>query len=107
MPVPADDIPRLPGSIGHAVLHLIRSRGLLERSSVDALNDAWKKTVGPELAQYSRAVRIRGGIVDVAVTNSATLQELRSFLHETTLKQLQEILPDSGIRGLRYRRTPS
>lgn len=109
MPGPAEEIPlsRLPGSIGHAVLHLIRSRGLLERSAVDALNDAWKKTVGPELAQHSRAVKIRNGIVDVAVSNSAALQELRSYLHESSLKQLQEILPDSGIRQLRYRRTPS
>jgi hypothetical protein len=43
----------------------------------------------------------------VAVTNSAALQELRSYLHESTLKKLQEQLPESAIRALRYRRTRS
>ncbi|MGV2340894.1 MAG UNVERIFIED_CONTAM: DUF721 domain-containing protein [Planctomycetaceae bacterium] len=100
----SDDLPRIPGSIGNAVQRLIRSRGLLERSATDLLNDAWKQAVGPELARHSRAIKIREGTLEVAVTNSAALHEIHSYHQESILKQLQAKLPDSGIRALRCRR---
>ena len=100
----SDELPRLPGSIGNAIQRLIRTRGLLERSATDVLNDAWKQAAGPELARHSRAVKIRDGILEVAVTNSAALQEIHSYHQESILNLLQTKLPDSGIRALRCRR---
>lgn len=99
-----DDISRLPGSIGNAVQRLIRSRGLLERSATDLLDDALKQAVGPELARHCRVIKIRDGTLEVAVTNSAALQEIHSYHQESILRQLQTKLPDSGIRALRCRR---
>ncbi|MFM7055887.1 MAG: DUF721 domain-containing protein [Planctomycetota bacterium] len=104
---PTDELPRLPGSLGHLVQRLIRTRGLLERSATDVLNDAWKQAVGPDLAPHSRAVKIRNGVLEVAVSNSAALQEIHSYHQESILRHLQTTLPDSGIRALRCRRARS
>ncbi|MEY4187031.1 MAG: DUF721 domain-containing protein [Planctomycetaceae bacterium] len=99
------EIPRgLPGSLGQAVFRLIRERGLVGRSETDALDAEWKAVVGPEVGRRSAARKIKDGILEVAVTNSAVLQELRGFLHEAVLQQLQQRLPNSGIRGIRYKR---
>lgn len=97
------EIPRgLPGSLGQAIFRLIRERGLAGRSEADALDAEWKSVVGPDAGRHSAARKIRDGILEVAVTNGAILQELRGFLHETVLQQLQQRLPNSGIRGIRY-----
>ncbi|MFM7864872.1 MAG: DUF721 domain-containing protein, partial [Planctomycetaceae bacterium] len=81
---------------------LIRERGLAGRSEADALDAEWKSVVGPDAGRHSAARKIKDGILEVAVTNGAILQELRGFLHETVLQQLQQRLPNSGIRGIRY-----
>ncbi|MFM7921277.1 MAG: DUF721 domain-containing protein, partial [Planctomycetaceae bacterium] len=72
------------------------------RSEADALDAEWKSVVGPDAGRHSAARKIKDGILEVAVTNGAILQELRGFLHETVLQQLQQRLPNSGIRGIRY-----
>jgi predicted nucleic acid-binding Zn ribbon protein len=92
----------LPGSLGQAVFRLIRERGLAGRSETDALDSEWKAVVTAEVGRRSTARKIKDGILEVAVTNSAVLQELRGFLHETVLQQMQQRLPNSGIRGIRY-----
>jgi Dna[CI] antecedent, DciA len=84
------------------VSKLIRRRGLVERSSNTGLESAWKKAVGEELAARSSARRLNAGILEVIVTNSAALEQLRGFLHGDVLDALQRQLPDSGIRGIRY-----
>jgi hypothetical protein len=40
--------------------------------------------------------------VEVVVSNSATLEELRGYMHETVLEQMKVSLPQSGIRSIRY-----
>jgi len=98
----ADDIPSMPGSLGNALFRLIRQKGLMNRSATDTLDAEWKLIVGPELARRSHARKIKDGIVEVAVTNSAVLEELRGYMHEEILQQLKTRLPDSEIRGVRY-----
>ncbi len=98
----SEDSPALPGSLGNALFKLIRQKGLMNRSATDALDAEWKQIVGPELARRSNARKIKDGIVEVAVTNSAVLEELRGYMHQGVLEQLKARLPDSGIRGLRY-----
>jgi len=99
-----DSALRIPGQVGNAVLRLIREKGLMNRGASSVLNSEWAAIVGTELAQRSRAKRIRNGVVEVSVSNSAVLEELRGFMHQQVLEELQKRLPESGIRGIRYRR---
>jgi len=91
-----------PSRLGNAVSRLIRHRGLAERSRHHQLAAEWKKAVGPELAARSSVRRLRGGILEVAVSNGAALEQLRGFLHQTVLKDMQQAMPDSEIRDIRY-----
>lgn len=91
-----------PSLLRNALTQLIRRRGLTNRSAAESLDAEWKRIVGPELGRCSTARRVRDGVVEVAVTNSAALAELRGFLHESVLCQMQSSLPQSGIRAIRY-----
>jgi predicted nucleic acid-binding Zn ribbon protein len=84
---------------------LIRTRGLANRTATDELSMVWTRIVGPELGQRSRPRKINNGIVEVVVTNGAALEQLRSYLHESVLTQLQSSLPQSAIRGIKYIRS--
>ncbi len=94
-----------PASLKSAILRLIRSKGLVNRSASEALDSEWKRIVGPELGRRSTARRIRNGVVEVVVSNGAVLEELRSYLHESALAQMQASLPESNIKAIKYVRT--
>ncbi len=91
-----------PSSLKNALTRLIRRKGLVNRNAAEALNAEWHRIVGPDIARRSRAGRIRDGVLEVLVTNSAAMEELRSYLHESVLEQLQSSLPESNIRSIRY-----
>jgi predicted nucleic acid-binding Zn ribbon protein len=91
-----------PTSLKNALLRLIRSKGLVNQSAAQTLDSEWKRIVGPELGRRSTARRVRNGVVEVVVTNGAVLEELRGFVHESALSQMQASLPESAIRAIRY-----
>lgn len=91
-----------PALLGDILSKLIRRKGLAETSAVDQLDVAWKQAVGAELASRSSAARLRGGVLEVVVTNSAAMEQLRSYLNQSVLEKLQAALPQSGIRSIRY-----
>ena len=101
----SDETLSTPSSLKSALTRLIRRKGLVNRSAAEALNAEWSRIVGPEIGRRSRARRIRDGVVEVVVTNSAALEELRGFMHEAVLAQMQASLPESGIRSIRYVRS--
>lgn len=98
----SDEALSSPSSLKNALTRLIRRKGLVNRSAAEALNAEWNRIVGPEIGRRSRARKIRDGIVEVVVTNSAAMEELRGYLHETVLQQMQTSLPESNIRAIRY-----
>ena len=91
-----------PSTLKNALMRFIRSTGVVNRSAAESLDAEWKRIVGPELGRRSTARKVRDGIVEVVVTNSATLEELRGFMHETVLEQMRTSLPQSNIRSIRY-----
>ena len=98
----SDEALSSPSSLKHALTRLIRRKGLVNRSATEALNAEWTRIVGQEIGRRSRARRIRDGVLEVVVTNSATMEELRGYLHQTVLQQIQISLPESHIRSIRY-----
>ncbi|MCA9059009.1 MAG: DUF721 domain-containing protein, partial [Planctomycetaceae bacterium] len=88
-----------PQQLGSVLGRLIRKRGLADRSAAAELDGTWKKLVGEDLGRHSKAQRLRAGVLEVDVFNSAVLEQLRGFLHQELLKQLQLQLPKSEIKG--------
>ena len=98
----SDEALSSPSSLKNSLTRLIRRKGLVNRSAAEALNAEWNRIVGQKIGQRSTARRIKDGVLEVAVTNSAALEELRGYLHETVLQQMQTSLPESNIRAIRY-----
>ena len=93
---------RKPKTIGNVLAQLITARGY-GRIQADAdFADAWCKAIGPALAKFTRAGRLRRGILEITAANSLTIQEL-TFQKQQVLTKLQTQLPDAKIRDLKFR----
>jgi predicted nucleic acid-binding Zn ribbon protein len=77
-------------------------RGFGRVQSAAAYEEAWQKAAGELAAKYTRVGALRGGKLEVVVTNSVLIQEL-VFQKAVLLKTLNQLLPGQGIKDLRFR----
>ena len=64
------------------------------------LRNRWAEVVGERVAEKTQPQSIRDRILTVAVANSSWLNEL-SFMRGTILQQIQDLLPDRAVEGIR------
>lgn len=95
-------MPRGPEKIGDILSQLMARRGFARVQSAAAYDDAWKRAAGEMLAQYTRVGQLKRGKLEITVTNSVLVQELQ-FQKGDLLAALNRILPDQGIKDLRFR----
>jgi predicted nucleic acid-binding Zn ribbon protein len=93
---------RKPKKISDIVAQLITARGYGRIQADASFGAAWQAAVGPVLAKYTHAGRLRRGVFEVTVANSMTIQEL-TFQKQQLLTKLRTELPDAKIRDLRFR----
>ena len=77
-------------------------RGFAREQAAAACQEAWGRAAGPLAVEHTRAGSVRRGALEVIVASSTLLQEL-SFQKSQLLKTLSELLPDEGIRDIRFR----
>lgn len=97
---------RQPGTLGRWLPRLIASTGIASQQADQGLAQAWEQVAGTEFGPHSRPGRVRHGQLEVHVRDSMTVQEI-TFQQTRLLAALQQALPDSRIRGLRFRVDPS
>jgi predicted nucleic acid-binding Zn ribbon protein len=93
---------RGPQSIGNVLSELMARRGYARIQSAAAYEAAWAEAAGPLAAKYTRPGQLRRGTLEVLVANSTLVQEL-GFQKQTLLESLAKLLPDGGIKNLRFR----
>jgi len=93
---------RGPQAIGNVLSELMSRRGFARVQSAAVYDEAWRQAAGPLIAKYTRVGLLRRGMLEVVVAHSTLVQEL-GFQKQTLLKTLAELLPDEGIKGLRFR----
>ena len=93
---------RGPQAIGNVLSELMARRGFARVQSAEAVEAAWCEAAGPLAAKYTRVGQRRGVALEVIVANSTLVQEL-GFQKQELLKTLGELLPDEGIKCLRFR----
>jgi len=76
-----------PQRLGGVLKALLERLPLRERLREHAVWPHWHDAVGPTIAQHARPVRIRRGVLCVAVDSSVWMQELQ-FLKESIQAQL-------------------
>jgi predicted nucleic acid-binding Zn ribbon protein len=91
-----------PETIGNILSELMARRGFGRVQSTEALEAAWREAAGPLAAQYTRVGTIRRGTLEIIVANSTLVQEFGYQKHDI-LATLQQLLPDEGIKSLRFR----
>jgi predicted nucleic acid-binding Zn ribbon protein len=91
-----------PQRLANVLAELMARRGYGRVQSTEAYEAAWRQAAGSLAAQYSRVGQLRRGSLEILVANSTLMQEL-TFQKAALVKKLAELLPDEGIRGLRFR----
>ncbi|MGO8689256.1 MAG: DUF721 domain-containing protein [Thermoguttaceae bacterium] len=91
-----------PEAIGNILPELMARRGYARVQSAAQYEAAWREAAGPLVAQYSRVGGLRRGKLEVVVTSSTLMQEL-GFQKADLLEALARLLPDQGIKDLRFR----
>jgi predicted nucleic acid-binding Zn ribbon protein len=93
---------RGPQTIGNVLSELMSRRGYARIQSAETYDAAWRQAAGPLAAKYTRPGQLRRGTLEVIVANSTLMQEL-GFQKQALLQSLTELLPDQGIKNLRFR----
>jgi len=93
---------RGPQPIGEVITELMARRGFAREQSAAAYEAAWREAAGPLAARYSRPGRLCRGTLEVLVANSTLVQEF-GFQKMALLHALERLLPDDGIRNLRFK----
>ena len=84
------------------IADLLARRGFGRVQTTEAYEQAWRQAAGPLAGQYTRVGTLRRGTLEVIVLNSTLVQEL-TFQKATLLAALNRLLPEQGIRNLRFR----
>jgi len=93
---------RYPRKIGSIVNQLMSRRGYAQVQTIGEMERVFKSVVGEELANTCRCGNVNRGTLEVAVSDSVSIQEL-SFRKRPVIKALQKEFPSSGIKDIRFR----
>ena len=93
---------RQPKQINNVIAQVMQKRGYAQVRAAGERDQAWRSVAGEELQSNTQIGELRRGVFEVLVANSLLMQEL-TFRKEDLLAGLQEALPESHIKQLRFR----
>lgn len=91
-----------PAKLALVLQNLVRRKGLAEQSAEQELDRVWKTVAGKRAADSSYVRKLRGGVLEIGVTNRAILEELNSYLRQDLLLAMQQQYPDPPIVSLKF-----
>lgn len=91
-----------PKKISSILSQLITAKAYAATSSNTELEETWATAVGPLLAKQSQAFRLYRSKLEVTVSSSTMMQELK-FEEHRLLKKIQAALPNNKITGLKFK----
>jgi predicted nucleic acid-binding Zn ribbon protein len=94
-----------PQPIGDVLAQLMARRGYARVQSGNDCGEAWRQAAGEAIAARSRAMHVRGGVLEVLVSHSTLVQEL-GYQKPALLARLAELLPDARIHDWKLRVGP-
>jgi predicted nucleic acid-binding Zn ribbon protein len=93
---------RSPKKLGNVLAQLVNRRGYAQIRAAGEREEAWEAVAGEQLAKVSQMSSLRRGVFEVVIGNSLMMQEL-TFRKKELLRALQQILPDAGIKQLKFK----
>ena len=95
--------PGAPPTLGAALAELIRIKGVAGGGGDAQLSKHWREAAGDRVADRTRVVGVRHGVLHVGVQNSALLGELAGFHKHRLLAAMRDRLPETGLRGVKFK----
>ena len=92
-----------PQTLGAALSELFALKGYAGSNSNAELAAAWNEIAGDRFAQRTRVMGIHRGVLQVAVSSSAMMNELASFHQPRLVNDLQAKRPDWKIKAIKFR----
>ena len=89
-------------TIGSVMGQLLAKKGYGQVQAAKSCDSAWQEALGSRFQKDTRCGSVRGGILEVTVSNSLVLQEL-TFMKAQLVKQLASLAPEQKITGLRFK----
>ena len=90
-----------PKPISEVLSRLMTRRGYANVQTNFEWGEAWKKAAG-SLAGRTRPGRLKNGVLEIVVQDSATLQEL-TFQKRQLLAALSQLVPQHKVKDLRLK----
>ena len=87
--------------IGDIIPSIIVRYGLQNQRDTEAFSASWSAAVGEPFSKVSRITGLKRGVLEVAVSHSAFIQEL-SFRQAELLEAMQTANPDEKIRKIKF-----
>jgi len=95
--------PGTPPTLGAALAELIRIKGVAGSGESTQLAKDWRAAAGDRIADRTRVIGVRHGVLHVGVQNSALLGELASFHKDRLLDEMRRRMPESRLRGVKFK----
>ena len=86
--------------VGQILARVMKGLGLEDKLRERELIENWPNIVGPEIARFSQALRVRGGVLYLKVDSPAWGQELH-FLKPQLLERVNESCGPGLIKDIR------
>jgi len=91
-----------PRPLSAVLSELVSLRGLARSGGTAELASLWREAAGAEIAERTRVLGVKRGVLQVAVSNASLLSELASFHHAALLDVLKR-QPHLKIHDLKFR----
>ena len=90
-------------SLGRVLARVLKGKRFYEKKRYGALVEAWRQTVGEEVAAHTRISRFDHGRLTVEVDTPILMHELTGFLRSAILQQIQSAPGGEDVADLRFR----
>lgn len=91
-----------PAQLGSLLAEVVRRRGIAEQSATRELNATWSRVAGNRIGQHSFVRKLRGGVLEIAVSNGTVLEELSSYLRHDLLAAIRKEESCRDVQALKF-----
>jgi predicted nucleic acid-binding Zn ribbon protein len=92
-----------PSPLGDVLSRLMTLRGYGRTQGNRQLAELWRRIAGDMIADRTKVLGLKNGVLQVGVANAALLSELTAFHRHSLLQTLRTEAAHTGIRDLKFR----
>jgi predicted nucleic acid-binding Zn ribbon protein len=92
-----------PHQLGDVLSRLMTLRGYGRTQGDRRLRELWQRVAGEEIAERTKVIGLRNGVLQIGVSSAPLLSELTSFHRHSLLQALRAEAAEIGVRDLKFR----